>query len=77
MVVSPVGDRRMIRVHVEVFRADGSEDLYDLPDGWDGWPPDAQEEYLGSLAENAVYEVANGGAVIVKVDENGREVPGG
>jgi hypothetical protein len=66
---------RKIRVTAELYVSGHNipDEYEDLPDGWDAWTEQAQDEYLTGLAVDLLNNHAGSGASVVEVDENGKE----
>jgi hypothetical protein len=64
---------RKIRVMVEIYDHDPGDEYYDLPAGWDDMTPEQQDDELVGIALEALNAAAGAGAMVVEVDENGKE----
>lgn len=56
---------RKIRISVEIYSHDPGDEYEDLPEGWDDWTKERQEDFLVALAKEALFEAAGSGATVV------------
>jgi hypothetical protein len=69
------GNTRKLRIYINPnWSIHGYEDIQDLPEGWDDWPDDEQQDYIQDWIWQQIED--SGGKVIV-VDADGNTIEEG
>lgn len=71
--MASVADRKL-RVSVEIYDHEPANEYVDLPDGWDAMTEAEQETAMLAIGKDYLFQAANYGVAVVRVDEHDREI---